>query len=126
MSRPGQPSPHKRILQAVTRLAHVPAVFLQLSLKPSHRARRPNQSGICYPDTHILLANLSVQIPADQFLHHRPFQTCFPDTFPVDVERDPQDQDRTTYASHGSESMAVAVLCNPRIRIKGEQEAESS
>lgn len=36
MSRPGQPSPHKRILQAVTRLAHVPAVFLQLPLNPSH------------------------------------------------------------------------------------------
>jgi len=126
MSRPGQPSPHKRILQAITRLAHVPAVFLPAAHKPFSSCKTSGQSGICYPDTHVSLANLSVQIPTDQFLHHRPFQTCFPDAFPVDVEGDPQDQDRTAYASHGSESTAVAVLCNPRIRIKGEQEAESS
>jgi hypothetical protein len=112
--------------KAVTRHAHVPAVFLQLPLNPSHRARRPAKVAFATQTYNVSLANLSVQIPTDQFLHHRPFQTCFPDTFPVDVERDPQDQDRTAYASHGSESMAVAVLCNPRIRIKGEQEAESS
>lgn len=96
------------------------------ALKPLSSCKTSGQSGICYPDTHVSLANLSVQMPTDQFLHHRPFQTCFPDAFPVDVEGDPQDQDRTTYASHGSESMTIAVLRNPRIRIKGEQEAKSS
>src|SRR5438874_2451646 len=119
MSRPGQPSPHKRILRAVNQTCPCPGSISPAAFKPFSSCKTSGQSGICYPDTHASLANLSVQMPTDQFLHHRPFQTCFPDAFPVDVEGDPQDQDRTAYASHGSESTTIAVLCNPRIRIKG-------
>lgn len=71
-------------------------------------------------------ADLSVQIPLDHVLDEGPLDAGLANAFPVEIHRDPQDEDGGTDAGHGAERVNVSVFLDPLIRVEGEEEAKSS